>query len=184
MGTFGGPFVNDLFTLGIAQNFRDKPNEDLPTNSTLGKKASDVFGSMKFNPNQYIDFDYNFSLDENLATSKYDHLKGTLSINNFVTSFEFLDDENTVDGENYFATTASYNFDSNNSLTYQRRENKKLDLTEYYNLIYQYKNDCLVAGVEYNKQYYTDADLKPEEKLFFSITIIPFGKTTSPTLNE
>ena len=175
---------NDLFTLGIAQNFRDKPNEDLPTNSTLGKKASDMFGSMKFNPNQYIDFDYNFSLDENLANSKYDHLKGTLSINNFVTSFEFLDDENTTDGENYFATTTSYNFDSNNSLTFQRRENKKLDLTEYYNLIYQYKNDCLVAGVEYNKQYYTDADLKPEEKLFFSITIIPFGKTTSPTLNE
>ncbi len=175
---------NDLFTLGMAQNFRDKPNEDLPTNSTLGKKASDIFGSMKFNPNQYLDFNYNFSLDENLSNSKYDYLKGTLSINNFVTSFEFLDDENIIDGENYFATTTSYNFDSNNSLTFQRRENKKLDLTEYYNLIYQYKNDCLVAGIEYNKQYYTDADLKPEEKLFFSITIIPFGKTTSPTLNE
>ena len=175
---------NDLFTLGIAQNFRDKPNEDLPINSTLGKKASDIFGSMKFNPNQYLNFDYNFSLDENLGSSKYDYLKGTLSINNFVTSFEFLDDENTVDGENYLATTTSYNFDSNNSLTFERRENRKLDLTEYYNLIYQYKNDCLVAGIEYNKQYYTDADLKPEEKLFFSITIIPFGTTTSPTLNK
>ena len=93
-------------------------------------------------------------------------------------------DDNAENGQNYISSTTSYSFDGRNSLTFRRRENKKLDLTEYYNLIYEYKNDCLIAGIEYNKQFYSDADLKPEEKLFFSITIVPFGTTTSPNINK
>ena len=32
-------------------------------------------------------------------------------------------------------------------------ENKEIDLTEYYDLIYEYKNDCLIAGIKYNKTF-------------------------------
>ncbi|XOJ73613.1 hypothetical protein ABXT43_01875 [Candidatus Pelagibacter sp. Uisw_114] len=46
-------------------------------------------------------------------------------------------------------------------------------------MIYEYKNDCLVAGIQYKKNYYSDADIKPVEELFFSITIVPLG-TFSP----
>ena len=37
--------------------------------------------------------------------------------------------------------------------------------------------DCLVAALEYNKDYYSDGTLKPEESLFFSITIMPFDNS-------
>ena len=30
--------------------------------------------------------------------------------------------------------------------------------------------DCLVAGLEYKKNYYSSGGLKPEESLFFSVT--------------
>ena len=33
--------------------------------------------------------------------------------------------------------------------------------------MYQYKNDCLAASIEYNKDYYDDRDIKPEESIFF-----------------
>ena len=42
--------------------------------------------------------------------------------------------------------------------------------------------DCLIAAVEYSKDYYNFQDLKPEEKLFFKLTIVPFGTTSSPSL--
>ena len=58
------------------------------------------------------------------------------------------------------------------------------NLREFYNLIYQYKNDCLVAGIEYNKEYYTDNDLKPAEQLLFTITIVPFGNINSSNLKN
>ena len=36
----------------------------------------------------------------------------------------------------------------------EQEKNKEIDLTEYYDLIYEYKNDCLTAGIRYNKTYY------------------------------
>ena len=47
----------------------------------------------------------------------------------------------------------------------------EIDLTEYYDLIYEYKNDCLTAAIQYNKDYYSDKDLKPNEEIFFTISI-------------
>ena len=46
------------------------------------------------------------------------------------------------------------------------------------------KNDCLKASIEYQKDYYTDRDIKPGENIFFNLTIIPFGTTSSPNLNQ
>ena len=67
---------------------------------------------------------------------------------------------------------------------FSTRKNKKTDLTEFYKLIYQYKNDCLAASIEYNKDYYNDRELKPEENIFLKLSIIPFGQTTSPNLKN
>ena len=66
-----------------------------------------------------------------------------------------------------------YKFDESNYLTFNTRRNRKIDLTEYYNLVYEYKNDCLIAGIKYNKTYYQDRDLLPTEDLMISITIFP-----------
>ena len=39
-------------------------------------------------------------------------------------------------------------------------------------------------GLEFKKDFYSDGSLKPDEQLFFSITIMPFGKGTSPNINQ
>ena len=70
-------------------------------------------------------------------------------------------------------TFTSYSFDENNYLTFKTRRNRKINLTEYYDLVYEYKNDCLTAGIKYKKTYYEDRDLKPSENLFFTVTLIP-----------
>ena len=75
-----------------------------------------------------------------------------------------------------------FNIDADKNLIFETRKNKKTKLTEFYNLVYQYTNDCLIAAIEYNKDYYSDRDLKPEENIFFKLTIIPFGQTSSPNL--
>ena len=65
------------------------------------------------------------------------------------------------------------NFDEQNFITFRTRENRKIDLTEYYDLIYEYRNDCLIAGIKYNKTYYKDRDLEPTEDFMFSIKLVP-----------
>ena len=45
-------------------------------------------------------------------------------------------------------------------------------MTEYYDLVYEYKNDCLTAGIKY-KTYYSNDALKPTEDLMFTVTLFP-----------
>ena len=73
--------------------------------------------------------------------------------------------------------------DSKN-IAFETRKNKKTKLTEFYNLVYQYRNDCLIAGLEYNKEFYNDNSLKPEENIFFKLTIIPLGEVKSPNIKK
>ena len=74
---------------------------------------------------------------------------------------------------NVLSSSISYKLDESNSLKFNTRRNRKINLTEYYDLVYEYKNDCLTAGIKYNKTYYSDGDLKPSENLFFTVTLIP-----------
>ena len=48
-------------------------------------------------------------------------------------------------------------------------------------LIYEYKNDCLTASIQYNKDYYSDNELKPTEEIFFSISIVPLATVNTPS---
>ena len=75
--------------------------------------------------------------------------------------------------QNFLKNTTSYKIDDNNFIKFNTRRNRKLNLTEFYDLVYEYKNDCLIAGLKYKKTYYEDRDLKPSEDLLFTITLFP-----------
>ena len=150
----------------------------------MQNKSSDIIGILDFNPSENLKLNYEFSADNNLDTMNSSKIDGEIKINNFVTSFEFLEENNDIGTDSYLTNDVRYNFDKQNSILFNTRRNRKTDLTEFYNLIYEYKNDCLVAAIEYNKDYYQDRDLKPSEEIFFKITITPFASVNTPSLNK
>ena len=155
---------------------------DIPINSTLNKKTSNIFGQFNFKPIKNILLGYNFSLTDDLNTFEYNSLIAKMEYKNFTTQFDYLKESGVIGKNNTIENNTKYNFNNTNSISFNVRENRELNLTEYYNLIYEYKNDCLVAGVKYKKNYYNDADIKPVEELFFSITIVPFTTLTPSTM--
>ena len=185
--TIGGEYKitdkqnNSILKAGLASVLRDKNEEKLPTNSTINNKSSDIIGSFNFNPNSNFNLDYNFSVDNDLNSTNYNLIKADLTINKFVTTFEFLQEDDEIGTENHYSNEMKLTLTDSSSLMYRTRRNKKTDLTEYYNLIYEYKNDCLTAAIQYNKDYYSDKDLKPNEEIFFSISIVPFSSINSPS---
>ena len=170
----------NFYSLSLANILRFNKNPDLPKIYGISNKRSDLIGNFNFVPSKYFDFNYQFSLDKNLNASNYNLIKTNININNFVTSFEFLEEDNYLSQDSYLSNTTKLSFDRNKSLSFGASKNLDKNITNYYNLIYEYQNDCLTAALEYNKNYYTDGDLKPEENLLFSIKIIPFGKVISP----
>ena len=168
-------YPTDLLELSLATVFRDEVNENMPSTSSLGEKSSDIVGHIGLSPNNFFKSNYSFSLDNNLDVLKYNSLDAQFTVNNFITSFKYLEENDNIGDENYIQNDTSFQFNENSSIGFSVRKNKKIDLTEYYNLIYQYKNDCLTAAIKYKKDFYVDNDLKPTEQLFFSLTIIPLG---------
>ena len=81
-----------------------------------------------------------------------------------------------------YAITGLYFFDTKVVSYAKKLKPSKRGELEIIDLIYQYKNDCLAASIEYQKDYYDDRDIKPKENIFFKVTLIPFGISTSPGL--
>ena len=175
---------DDFINLSFANIFRLNENPDLPKIHGISKKRSDIIGKLDFIPSKFFDLNYQFSLDENLKSSNYDLVKANFYINNFVTSFEYLEEDNYLNEDSYITNKSKFNFNDNYSITFETSKNLDQNITDYYNLIYEYENDCLTAAIEYNKSYYSDGSFKPEENILFSIKIIPFGKINSPSLNK
>ena len=163
----------------LANNVRLKENVDLPTTNQMGLKTSNLFGEISFDPNEFLTTKYNFSKKNNFEDITYESFITTFDLGNFVTSFDYINENDTQEKTSYLLSKLAYNINSSSSIEFSTRENKKTDLTEYYNFMYQYKNDCLAASIEYNKNYYDDRDIKPEESIFFKLTIMPFGQIAS-----
>ncbi len=184
--TYGNEFsifdkqnLSEVFNLKIANNLRVKENNDLPGNSQIGQKTSSILNEISYQPNENIKIKYDSSIKNNLTDINYENLVTEFRINNLVTSFDYLNQNNSSDNISYLTNTTKLLIDDSNMLSFSTRRNKTIDLTEYYNLAYQYRNDCLSASIEYNKEYYSDRDIKPNESIFLKLTIIPFNKDRS-----
>lgn len=172
--------LRENFSFKIANNLRFKDNDDLPQNNQMGSKNSNLFGEISFNPNSYFKTKYNFSRKNNFSDTTYESLGAEFNIDKFKTSFDYINENNTQqDKTSYLLSELNFNINQNNNLYFSTRENKEKKLTEYYNLVYQYKIDCLAASVEYSKNYYDDRDIKPEENIYLKLTIMPFGQIAS-----
>ena len=169
----------DTLNFEISSLLRIKENPDLSTSSTIGKKMSDLFGNLEVYPNENLSFKYNFSIDNNFDKTNYDSISTKFKINKFVTTFEYSDEKNNLINESFTSNSSSFEIDKNNSINFSTRRNNEKSATEFYNLIYSYKNDCLVASIKYNKEFYKDSDLKPEKEIFFTLSLIPFGGVTT-----
>ena len=186
--TLGGEYSfesegNKVLGFSAGQVFRFKENKDLPINSSIGQKSSNIIGGLDYVPSEYFNINYDFSVDNGLSEFKYNYIETGLSINNFFTSFNFLETNNVIgDNNKYISNQTKISFDQNNSLGFSTNKNLNINLTEYYDIIYEYQNDCLKAAIEYKKTYYEDVGISPDENIFFTLSIVPFASLSSPTL--
>ncbi len=165
--------INKYFEMKLATVLRDSVEPNIPKISTLNRKSSNLFGSIKNSFSENFELDYNFAIDNDFKKFEQNIIQTKFTLNNFITEFSFVEENGEMGDNNFLENSTSYSFDNNNFLSFKTRRNRKIDLTEYYDLVYEYRNDCLIAGIKYKKTYYEDRDLKPSENLFFSISIIP-----------
>ena len=165
--------INKYFETKISTVYRDKKENFIPESSTINNKNSNIFGSITYNQSENFSLDYNFTLDNDFNTFNKNSITSEFSYNNFITSVKFIEENNIVGNTNSLENYFEYKIDENNFISFNTRRNRTINLTEYYDLLYEYKNDCLTAGFKYKKTYYEDRDLKPKEDLLLTVTFYP-----------
>jgi len=177
--------INKYFSYSLATVFRDKEQKKIPYSSSIGGKTSNLVGSAEYSLSDNYIINYDFSLDNNYKNFEYNSISATYYNDNFMTRFNFIEENGKIGQTNSIENTTEFKLSNDNYFYFNTRKNRETNLTEYYDLIYEYKNDCLTANVKYKKTYYQDRDLTPDEQIFFSITLFPlstFEQKISPNL--
>ncbi len=165
--------IDKFLEVKFAGILRDDEEDKIPVSSSTNRKTSNLFGSIENSFSKFFSLDYDFIVDNDFNTFEHNAIEATFTINNFVTKYNFIEKNGELGDENILENTSSINFDEYNSLLFKTRRNRKISLTEYYDFVYEYQNDCLTAAVKYRKSYYVDRDLRPKEDLFLTFTFFP-----------
>ena len=88
-----------------------------------------------------------------------------------------------MDQNEYIKTNLNYKTTNNQKLTFENKRNL-VSASDYYDLSYEYYNDCLRAALVFRREFYNDSELEPENSLMFKITLVPFGNIDSPSFNQ
>ena len=171
------------FNFSVAQIISEKENKKMPTKTGLDEKLSDLVGSSSFDINKNIKLSYNFALDQNYNQFNYNEIGTQMNFGSFDINFDYLKEGKHIGEQNYFKTKVELN-KSQNNFAFEAKRNLVTNSAEFYNLSYEYLNDCLRAGLVYRREFYNDSELEPENSLLFKITLVPFGNINSPTFNN
>ena len=153
---------NSKLNFSIGQIINEKKtNKNMPDTSTLDKRFSDVVGSLNFTDKKNFKLDYNFSLDQNLKELNYNEVSTNYTINNIKFNLDYLEEGGSKDKKEYVKSSIEIKNGTNGLFSFNNKRNIVTNSSEYYNLSYEYLNDCLRAGLVYRREFYQDSELEP-----------------------
>ena len=170
---------NERFRIGIGQIINAEENRDMPSKATLNEKMSDFIGEASLNLSENIKISHNFLLDQNLESFNKNKIElgAIFPTTNF--NLSFLEESQHIGHTKFVETKAGFNF-NNGLISLGAKRNLLTNSAEFYDLSYEYLNDCLTAGVAFRREFYRDRDIEPEDSLIFKVTFKPLGTITTP----
>ena len=187
-GTLGFDYkttANDReFDFSLAQVFKDVENNNMPDKSSLNEGVSDLVGSTNLKLNKNFSLNYDFALDQNYQDLNFNELGTKMNFGPIDFNFNYLEEKKHIGNQDYFTTKMNIQNKDQGIFSFETKRNLITDSAEFYNLSYEYINDCLRAGLVYRREFYTDSELEPENSLMFKITLTPFGSINSPTFDR
>ena len=176
--------TNKNLDFSVAQVINEKENKKMADITSLNEKVSDLVGSAKYNLNKNTSLNYNFSIDQNYKDLNYSELGTSTNFGPLNLKFDYLQENKHIGNQDYFKTKIDYKNKENGLVSFETKRNLITNSAEFYNLSYEYINDCLRAGLVYRREFYNDSELEPENSLMFKITLVPFGEINSPKFSN
>ncbi len=165
-----------ILGFNVGNIFKDKKNPGLPSVSKLDQTRSDIVGDIFYKFDDKLELNYNFSYDRDLKFSNYDAISAKLGINKIVTTFDYITENHELGNSELLTNNTEIKFTDEHSFKFDTTKDLKDDFTQFYKLAYKYETDCLSASFQYEKKFFRDGNLIPDESLYFLIKFIPFAE--------
>ena len=159
---------NEKFSFGIGQVINEKEDKNMPVKSSLNQRFSDIVSETKLGINHNIKISNSFSLDQNLRDLNYNQFDIDAVYPKVSFNLGYLEEAQNIGNQKYVNSKASLNLDKA-SLSFSTKRNLLSNSSEFYNLSYEYINDCLRAGLAFRREFYKDRDLEPEDSYFLKL---------------
>ena len=170
--------------ISMSQIFNEKENKKMPTSMGLDEKISDLVGVANYKINDKFNFNYNFAIDQNYNDFNYNEIGVQTNLDKMSFNINYLEENKHIGDNKYLKSKIDYKINMGTSLSYEFKRNLITDSSEFYNLSYEYFNDCLRAGLVYRREFYNDSEIEAEDSLMFKITLTPFGDLNSPKIYQ
>jgi len=179
--------INDEFNqtnFSIGQIISEKKNnKDMPDTLSLDNRFSNVVGNLSHKRGDNLNINYNYSIDQNFKETHYNEVSMDYTNSNFNFNIDYLQEEKKSGDNEYIKTALKYKKGNNGVFSFSNKRNLITNSSEFYDLSYEYINDCLRAGLVYRREFYNDSELEAENSLMFKITLSSFGGLDSPGFN-
>ena len=175
---------DEILSFSVGQVVSDRENMDIPSSTSLNQRFSDVVGEAKYNLNKQINLNYSFAIDQNYKNFNYNEISSDFNFNKVKFNIGYLQEKFHIGDQEFVKAGVDYRLNDSNELNFSTKRNLLTSSAEFYNLSYNYINDCLKAGIAYRREFYTDRDIEPSNNLMFTISIIPFAQINSPKLSR
>ena len=194
--------------ISIGQILKKNELKEMPTNSSLNRKSSDLVGKFEFFfdkalykneekikenfqktkdimdiKNEGFNFTYSYSLSNDL---------NKLLKNDIITTYKSGQNEfsvnyyelNEIGDTHYIEGKYKHNFQNNFNLLFSARKNLELNYSESNTVEFNYESDCLKFGINLSKKFYNNDDVKSDNNLTLFIMLKPFGQPIAPDLSN
>ncbi len=175
---------DERLSFSLGQVISERENSDMPSSTSLDQKFSDVHGETRLSIGKNANFNYNFALDQNYNEVNFSEIGGDLVMGNTKFNISYLEEKEHLGDQKYIKSDIEIGINDSNKLSFSTKRDLLTSSAEFYNLSYEYINDCLKAGIVFRREFYTDRDIEPENSIMFTISILPFTNINSPSFNK
>ena len=174
----------NIFSFSAGQVANAKKEKNLPIQSSMNDVFSDVVGQSLLNISKNTQLTHKFSIDKSLNELSSNEIGLEQVYGKTKFNISYLEERNHIGDRHVADASIEYDINSKNQLIFNSTRNLLKNSSDYYDLSYNYINDCLKAGLVYRRQFYSDADTDAEDSLMFKITLIPLGQIKTPTIGQ
>ena len=175
---------DEIASFSIGQVINERENDDMASQTSLDQRFSDVVGEASYKIQKNVNFKYNFAIDQNYKDINYNEIGADFTYKKSDLNISYLQEKDHIGDQEYIQSDLNYLINDSNKLSFSTKRNILTSSAEFYNLSYEYINDCLKAGLVYRREFYADRDVEPANSLMFKISIVPFAVLNSPTISR